>query len=311
MAHVLDDVSSQRGSRGALWSWGLARGERLEWPHSCVSRGCPELLSQQGSARPSSCSSLLFLPLWPSSRGEGGRWTLLQGFCWSQTWSCHVQQFLFGAVQGKTWTSLPWLKQAVPGSEHCVLIISQPSSAPRSCSWCGTWELFWSSGCKHAQRQGLSWEASRAVALAARPQINSPPCQEHLALDTAETVTSHCHVRFQSLFAQVLVPLSSAEEPQASVCWAGIGPGSLVPLGLIWAVAAWPSAQGCSQQEPAARAVRMGRLCPGDEWRVDPLTVRFPRKTWCNYNPAYLVVWEFPNHIPLVFPGMSKHLHEC
>lgn len=48
--------------------------------------------------------------------------------------------------------------------------------------------------------------------------LNSPPCQEHLALDAAKTVTSHCQVRFQSLFAQVLFLLSSVEEPQASLC---------------------------------------------------------------------------------------------
>lgn len=67
------------------------------------------------------------------------------------------------------------------------------------------------------ERQGLAGEASQALALTVRPQINSLPCQEHLALDTTETVTFHCKVRFQSLFAQVLIQLSSVEEPQATL----------------------------------------------------------------------------------------------
>ena len=63
----------------------------------------------------------------------------------------------------------------------------------------------------------MSGEASQAGARTGRPQINSSPCQECLALDTTETVSFHCEVRFQSLFAQVLIQLSSVEERQATL----------------------------------------------------------------------------------------------
>lgn len=81
---------------GALWSWGLTRGDRLEslqpWagPRSqLLPRECPGAAQCSSPSRALSAPAVaacwccgdveLFLPLWQSSQGEGGRWTWQAG----------------------------------------------------------------------------------------------------------------------------------------------------------------------------------------------------------------------------------------
>lgn len=92
---MLDDVSSQHGSRGALWSWGPMRGDSSCPGKVLVPRECPGVLVSWCPLCPGVLPSApfparlcqpqqpqliggdvqLFLPSWPSSQAEGGRWT--------------------------------------------------------------------------------------------------------------------------------------------------------------------------------------------------------------------------------------------